>query len=113
MLVEEKMKLIKSRPGRLPVMLFVHIAQRYRIGEQRRQKFHALAARLLIQSNRHGLDGAKILAVAERMHRSGKRRSRLAPGALGRQGAIVIHVFLVSRWQTHGKSKTPRDHKRG
>src|SRR3984957_873954 len=50
-LVEQKMELVERVAGDLPVVLFVHVAQRDRIGEKLVQVFDAVGANLFIEAD--------------------------------------------------------------
>jgi hypothetical protein len=52
MFVEEEMELIKGVPRNLPVMLFVHVAQGDRVGEELVQIFDAVGADFFVEPDR-------------------------------------------------------------
>ena len=60
-LIKEEMQLVKGSARDLPVMLFVQVAKRHGICQQRVQRIGAGAAHIFAEPDRHGIDCPKLL----------------------------------------------------
>src|SRR5580658_10605519 len=85
MFVKEQMQLIKSGPGDLPMMFFVHVAQRHGIREDLIQQFDVGCANPLIQRDRQLGNFAVGLNLAGMLVQYGP-------------GALRTRLELAGRW---------------
>src|SRR5260370_42270160 len=97
MLIEEQMQLGERVPRNLPVVLFVHVAQRHRIGEKLIQVFRTRSADLFVQGDRHSGDLTKWLNFGGALVL--KRSCSFAAGF-----ELVIRVIAFAVFRTHGFS---------
>ena len=60
-LIKEEMQLVKGGAGDLPVMLFIQVAQRHGICQQRVERIGAGAAHIFAEPDWHGIDRPELL----------------------------------------------------